>query len=134
MTMFCSHMAKITPAPGAHQHGGKEVDQKRIGKAHAGKSGIFRRKVVALGEAVDDLKMQRQVAQIVHHAGINAVRPLKDSAAENHCQKNGDGEIKSQITDAGNAGLAPAEAGERRAFRMTARRSRFSSNSRAKEA
>ena len=59
---------------GAHQHGCEEIDQKRIREAHAGISGVFRRQVVSLGEAVDDLKVQRQVAQVIGDAGKDAGR------------------------------------------------------------
>src|SRR4029077_6429568 len=89
----------------AHQHGCEEIDQKRIGKANTGVSGVLRRKILSLGEAVDDLKMQRQVAKIVGDAGVDAVWPLKDGPAEDHRQKNGNGEIERQIADA-NAGAS----------------------------
>ena len=89
---------------GAHQHGSKEIDQKGIGKTNAGKGGIFRRQVVALGKAVDDLKMQRQVAQIVSDPGINAVSALEHRSTKDHPQQNGDGEIENQIAEAGSAG------------------------------
>ena len=83
----------------AHQHGGKEIDEKRIGKAHAGKSRILRRQVVALRKAVDDLKMQWQIAKIVGDAGKDAVGMLKDGPAENHPQQNGQGKIENQSAD-----------------------------------
>ncbi len=86
-----------------HQHGSKEIDEKRISKAHTGKGRIFRRQVVALDKAIDDLKMKGQVAQVIGEAGINAVRALENRAAKDHRQQNGDGEIKNQIADAARA-------------------------------
>src|SRR5947209_17630238 len=71
-----------------YQHRCQKFHQKWIGEAQAGIGWIFRRDILSLREAVDDLPVQRQVSKIIFNAGKDAVRPLKHCAIENQAKQD----------------------------------------------
>ena len=68
---------------GAHEHGGHEVDEERIGQADPGQLGMLGREVRAVDEAVDHPEVERKVADVVVDPGVDgAVGALEHRALE----------------------------------------------------
>jgi hypothetical protein len=66
----------------ADEGGRQEVGEVRIGERRAQVDRVLGGIVLAVGEAADDLEVQRQVAQVVDPAGVQPIGQLEEDAVE----------------------------------------------------
>src|ERR1051325_6508251 len=89
----------------AHKHRGNKVGEKRISKARAGKRRIFRRKILAVGEARDDAQVKRQVAVIIQHTGVQTVRLVQQRSIKYQPHDDHDASVKKKIDESPTIGF-----------------------------